>query len=254
MEILSGPGRKTMPASTAKIALVTGANKGIGLETSRQLAKLGFVVLMAARDESRGEAAAQLAKEGGQVRFLKLDTAIAADRASAAGWIAEKYGKLDVLINNAAVNLDRDTKASTVSEEILRKTFDTNFFAVIALTQKLLPLLAKSEAGRIVNLTSNLASLTQHGDPKSQIYNVKFLAYDSSKTALNAFTVHLAHELKNTPIKVNSAHPGWVKTDMGGAQAPMQLADGAKTSVQLATLPPDGPSGGFFHLGERLPW
>jgi NAD(P)-dependent dehydrogenase (short-subunit alcohol dehydrogenase family) len=254
-EILSRPGRKTMPSSTPKIALVTGANKGIGLETSRQLAKLGFIVLMAARDESRGkEAAAQVAKEGGQEQFLKLDTANAADRAAAAGWITEKYGRLDVLINNAAVNLDREFKTTTVSEDILRKTFDTNFFAVIALTQKLLPLLAKSEAGRIVNLSSNLGSLTQHSDPRSQIYNVKLPAYDFSKTALNAFTVHLAHELKDTPIKVNSAHPGWVKTDMGGAGAPTQLIDGAKTSVQLATLPANGPTGGFFHLGERLPW
>jgi NAD(P)-dependent dehydrogenase (short-subunit alcohol dehydrogenase family) len=117
-----------------------------------------------------------------------------------------------------------------------------------------LPLLRKAPAGRIVNLSSVLGSLTVHADPSSPVYNKKAFAYDSSKTALNAFTVHLAQELVTTPIKVNSAHPGWVKTDMGGDAAPMELSEGGKTSVQLATLPDNGPTGGYFHLGERLPW
>ncbi len=124
----------------------------------------------------------------------------------------------------------------------------------MALTQALLPLIRKSPAGRIVNLSSVLGSLTLHSDPKSPIYSMKAFAYDASKTALNAFTVHLAHELRDTAIKVNSAHPGWVKTDMGGKAAPMELAEGGKTSVQLATLADNGPTGGFFHLGEPLPW
>jgi NAD(P)-dependent dehydrogenase (short-subunit alcohol dehydrogenase family) len=124
----------------------------------------------------------------------------------------------------------------------------------VALTQTLLPLIRKSPAGRIVNLSSILGSLTLHADPKSPIYSMKGFAYDASKTALNAFSVHLAHELEDTAIKVNSAHPGWVKTDMGGSAAPMELAEGGKTSVQLATLPADGPTGGFFHLGDPLPW
>ena len=132
--------------------------------------------------------------------------------------------------------------------------FDTNFFAPIALTNVLLPLLRKSTAGRIVNLSSILGSLTLHADPASPIYQAKSFAYDASKTALNAFTVHLAYELRDTPIKVNSAHPGWVKTDMGGDSAPMEIEDGSKTSVALATLPADGPTGGFFHLGQPLPW
>jgi NAD(P)-dependent dehydrogenase (short-subunit alcohol dehydrogenase family) len=172
------------------------------------------------------------------------------------------FGKLDILVNNAGVLLDEAdlegstgfNTTSTVTLEILRKTFDTNFFAVVALTQTLLPLIRKSSAGRIVNLSSILASLTLHADPKSPIYNMKGFAYDASKTALNAFTVHLAQELHNTPIKVNSAHPGWVKTEMGGSAAPMEVSEGGKTSVQLATLPDDGPTGGFFHLGEPLPW
>jgi NAD(P)-dependent dehydrogenase (short-subunit alcohol dehydrogenase family) len=132
--------------------------------------------------------------------------------------------------------------------------FETNFFAQVALTETLLPLIRKSEAGRIVNLSSILSSLTLQADPKSPIYGAKSFAYDASKTALNAFTVHLAYELRDTKIKVNSAHPGWVKTDMGGAEAPMELSEGGKTSAALALLPEDGPTGGYFHLGQTLPW
>jgi NAD(P)-dependent dehydrogenase (short-subunit alcohol dehydrogenase family) len=115
-------------------------------------------------------------------------------------------------------------------------------------------LLEKSPAGRIVNLSSILGSLSLHANPVSPVYNSKMLAYDASKTALNAFTIHLAHALKDTKIKVNSAHPGWVQTDMGGSAAPMNIEDGAKTSVWLATLPEDGPTGGYFHNGKPLPW
>jgi NAD(P)-dependent dehydrogenase (short-subunit alcohol dehydrogenase family) len=137
---------------------------------------------------------------------------------------------------------------------LLHKVFETNFFAQVALTDALLPLLKKSPAGRIVNLSSILGSLTLHTTPGSPIYDAKSFAYDASKSALNAFTVHLAYDLRNTRIKVNSAHPGWVKTDMGGPQAPMELSEGAKTSAALATLADDGPTGGFFHLGKPLPW
>src|SRR6185437_8120750 len=118
----------------------------------------------------------------------------------------------------------------------------------------LLPLLKKAPAARIVNLSSIQVSLAIHSDPKSPIYGLKPFGYNSSKTALNSFTVHLAHALRDTPIKVNSAHPGWVKTDMGGESAPMELSEGGKTSIQLATLPDDGPTGGYFHLGRPLPW
>jgi NAD(P)-dependent dehydrogenase (short-subunit alcohol dehydrogenase family) len=145
-------------------------------------------------------------------------------------------------------------QTSKTSPKLLRETFETNLFAVVALTQALLPLLRKSEAGRIVNLSSILASLTLHATKGSPIYDAKTFAYDTSKTALNSFTIHLAHELKGTKIKVNSAHPGWVKTKMGGEGAQMEIVDGAKTSVELATLGPDGANGGYFHLGESLPW
>jgi NAD(P)-dependent dehydrogenase (short-subunit alcohol dehydrogenase family) len=239
-----------------KVALITGANKGIGLETARQLGMQGITVLVGARDLAKGEAAAaQLKREGIDAQAIKLDVLNDADVKAAAATIEKGFGKLDILVNNAGVLIDeKRSPASSTSQEVLRETFDTNFFAVIALTQVLLPLLRKSMAGRIVNLSSILGSNTLHATPGSPIYDSKQLAYDSSKSALNAFTVHLAHELKGTKIKVNSAHPGWVKTEMGGEGATLEIVDGAKTSVELATLPEDGPTGGYFHLGKALPW
>lgn len=240
-----------------KVALITGANKGIGLETARQLGKLGVTVLVGARDVAKGEAAvAELKKDGVDAKAIKLDVNDAADYAAVAKEVEESYGVLDILVNNAGVMLDARTgnETSTTSDKVLRDTFDTNFFAVIGLTQALLPLLRKSAGGRIVNLSSVLGSNTLHATPGSSIYNAKTFAYDASKAALNSFTIHLAHELKGTKIKVNSAHPGWVKTEMGGDGAMMELEDGAKTSVELATLPADGPSGTYVHMGEALPW
>jgi len=244
-------------SETTKVALITGANKGIGLETARQLGKLGVTILVGARDLAKGEEAAEVLRGTGvDARAVKLDVVSEADRVAVAKYIEKEFGRLDILINNAGVMLDGRTgnETSTTSEKILRETFETNFFAVVALTQKILPLLRKSEAGRIVNLSSVLASLTLHATKGSPIYDAKTFAYDASKAALNSFTIHLAHELSDTMIKVNSAHPGWVKTDMGGEGAQMEIVDGAKTSVQLATLPEDGPTGGYFHMGEALPW
>ena len=246
-----------MSETTAKIALITGANKGIGLETAKQLGKLGVTILVGARDLAKGEEAAEVLRGiGVDARAIKLDVVSEADRTAAADFIQKEFGRLDILINNAGIFLEPQgpNATSKTSIAVLRETFETNFFAVVALTQTLLPLIRKSEAGRIVNLSSILASLTLHATKGSPVYNSKTLAYDSSKSALNAFTIHLAHELRGTKIKVNSAHPGWVKTEMGGAGAPMEIVDGAKTSVQLATLPDDGPTGGYFHMGETLPW
>lgn len=144
--------------------------------------------------------------------------------------------------------------SSSVSKDALQNTFQTNLFSVIEITQKLLPLISKAPAGRIVNLSSILASLTLHSMPNSPIDPAKAFAYNASKTALNVYTIHLAHELRDTNIKVNSAHPGWVKTELGGEHAPMEIADSYKTSVYLATLDEHGPSGGFFHETDALPW
>jgi NAD(P)-dependent dehydrogenase (short-subunit alcohol dehydrogenase family) len=246
-----------MSAEVKKVALISGANKGIGLETARQLGKLGITVLVGARDLAKGEkAAAELKKEGIDARAVKLDVDNPADYEPLAKMIEKDFGRLDILVNNAGIMIDsrKGNETSKTSQEVLRKTFDTNFFAVVGLTQALLPLLRKSKAGRIVNLSSILGSLTLHATKGSFIYDAKTFAYDSSKAALNSFTIHLAHELQGTNIKVNSAHPGWVKTEMGGEGAMLEIEEGAKTSVELATLPDDGPTGGYSHLGKTLPW
>jgi NAD(P)-dependent dehydrogenase (short-subunit alcohol dehydrogenase family) len=247
---------------SGKVVFITGANRGIGLETARGLGKLGFAVVLGSRDEARGRAAADKLRSEGieNVEAVRFDVTRPEDHREVARHLEARYGKLGVLVNNADVALEEAdfgssfNTTSTVTPETLRRTFETNFFSVVALTQALLPLIRKAPAGRIVNLSSILGSLTLHADPSSALYDKKAFAYDASKTALNAFTIHLAQELRRTKIKVNSAHPGWVQTEMGGPAAPLGVSEGARTSVQLATLPDDGPTGGYFHLGEPLPW
>lgn len=242
-----------------KIALVTGANKGLGFETSRQLAQLGMKVLLGTRDEKRGAAAAEkLQDEGLDVQPVLLDVTNSDQIAGVRAMIENNFGRLDILVNNAGMVHPEEplfsNSVATIPMRILRETFAVNFFAVVELTQALLPLIRKSPAGRIVNISSMLGSLTLHSDPQAGMDQFKPFAYDASKTAVNQFTVHLAALLKDTPVKVNSAHPGWVKTDLGGEEAPMDAVDGAKTGVALATLDSDGPNGGFFHMGEPMPW
>jgi len=241
--------------SNKRIALVTGANKGIGYETARQLASQGITVLLGARDEQRGkEAAAKLQGEGFDVQFLRLDLNDQTTHQTARRFIEDNYGRLDILVNNAGIALDMNQKPSEVDTQTLRKTFDTNFFGVIAVTQALLPLIRKSSAGRIVNVSSGLGSLTQHSDPSWEFYPVKLLAYNASKTALNAFTVMLAHELKDTAIKVNSADPGFTATDMNAHQGYKTVEQGAAVITRLATLPADGATGSYFDDRGVLPW
>ena len=239
-----------------KIALISGANKGIGLETARQLGQLGITVLLGARDLAKGLAAAQtLKQEGIDANAIQLDVLNSADIHSAVARIEREFGVLDILVNNAAILTETlgTNSTLTVSEADLRATFESNFFAVIAVTNGFLPLLRKSAAGRIVNVSSIVGSLTIQADTASPI-NSKTLAYDSSKTALNAYTIHLAAALKDTKIKVNAAHPGWIKTDMGTEAATFDIPYGAKTEVYLATLSEEGPTGGYFHLEDWLPW
>lgn len=245
-------------STSQKVAFITGANRGIGFETAKGLGELGIKVILGSRDLHKGQqAASQLQALGIAAEAITYDAEDDEAAAAAYAYLDQHYGKLDILVNNAGIlveSLMGGNNSSTVSSDILQKTFHTNLFAVISLTQALLPLLKKSDAGRIVNLSSILASLTLHSLPDSPIDPAKAFAYNASKTALNAYTVHLAHELRGTAIKVNSAHPGWVKTELGGDSAPMEVADSGKTSVQLATLPADGATGGFFHVGDALPW
>ncbi|HEY5212283.1 MAG TPA: SDR family oxidoreductase [Acidobacteriaceae bacterium] len=244
--------------SEVNVALITGANKGLGLETGRQLGKLGYTVLLGSRDALKGEVAArQLRDDGVDARVVKLDVTKQSDIDASAGQIASEFGKLDVLVNNAGVMIEKGWTKNTTSEttmENLRATFEANVFAIFAVTKAMLPLLLKSEAGRIVNVSSILGSVSLQAAKGSPTYSTKLFAYNASKAALNMLTISLAHELRNTKIKVNSAHPGWVKTDLGGSAAPMSVVDGAKTGVQLATLGEDGPTGGFFHTGKEIPW
>jgi len=245
--------------SDTKVAFVTGGNRGIGLETARELGKQGIAVVIGARDLASGKrAVAQLRELGVVTDVIRYDATDPETDRSVFSYFEREYGRLDILVNNAGVLLEEGgpliTNASQVAAATLRETFDVNFFAVVRLTQTLLPLIRKSVAGRIVNLSSVLGSLTVHSAANSPIAPAKAFAYNASKTALNAFTVHLAAELRDTQIKVNSAHPGWVKTPLGGPHAQMELTDSATTSVQLATLGAGGPSGGFFHLADPLPW
>jgi len=242
--------------NSQRIALVTGANKGIGLETARQLAAKGMTVLVGARDAARGEAAANgLKKNKLDARFIQLDVTDQASVAAAAAKIGNEFSRLDVLVNNAGIAEEGwESVPSTTKVADLRATFEVNFFGLVGVTQTMLPLLRKSAAGRIVNLTSILGSVSEHRDPASPIYGMLSLGYNASKSAVNMFTANLAHELRETKIKVNAAHPGWVKTDMGGEGAPLNVEQGAWTSVYLATLPETGPSGGFYHQTVHMRW
>lgn len=242
-------------STTPKIALVTGATRGIGLETVRQLAAAGVHTLLAGRDRGKAvEAALKLQADGLPVEAIALDVADADSALLAADQVRERHGRLDILVNNAGVFRDAFDKApSEQSLSAWRDTFDTNLFGIVATTQAFLPLLRASDAGRIVNVSSLLGSLAEHQDPASSIYEYKVPAYNVSKTALNAWTVHLAHELRDTPIKVNAIHPGSVKTDMN-ANGELDIETGAKSSVEMALLGADGPTGSFTHLGQTLRW
>jgi len=247
-----------MTQHEGKVAFITGANRGIGYETAKGLGELGMTVVIGVRDLAKGQAAAQqLQALGIKAEAIAYDAAQPETNNAVYEYLDRHFGKLDILVNNAGMLNEQImgmNNSSTVSADVLQQTFQTNLFAVVALTQKLLPLIKKAPAGRIVNLSSILASLTLHSMPNSPIDPLKAFAYNASKAALNVYTIHLAHELRETSIKVNSAHPGWVKTELGGPNAPMEVADSGKTSVHLATLDDNGPSGGFFHEGEPLPW
>jgi NAD(P)-dependent dehydrogenase (short-subunit alcohol dehydrogenase family) len=241
---------------TQKIALVTGATRGIGLETARQLAQQGVLVIVGARQLDKGaQAAKTLHGEGLAAEAIAIDVTDTASIAAAAKEIEQKHGRLDILVNNAGILVDDfQKKPSEQTLDTWRTTFDTNLFGLIAVTQAFLPLLRKSDAGRIVNVSSLLGSLTLHADPASPIYDFKVPAYNVSKSAVNAWTVQLAYELRGSTLKVNTIHPGYVKTDMNKGEGEIDIPQGAKTSVELALIGADGPNGGYFHLGQTLPW
>jgi NAD(P)-dependent dehydrogenase (short-subunit alcohol dehydrogenase family) len=241
-------------ADSAKIALVTGANKGIGFETARHLGRQGASVLIGARDETRGRKAADiLAGEGATARWIALDVSDPASIAAAVAEVDRAFGRLDILVNNAGIGLDSGPP-SGVDIAAMRKTLDTNFFGAFATLQAFLPLIRKSSAGRVVNVSSALGSLFHLSDPQWVGAQSQFVPYSISKTAMNMMTVLFANELRGTPVKVNSVEPGFTQTDMTGGHGFATADVSAQVIVRYATLADDGPSGGYFDQYGRMPW
>lgn len=246
-----------MANTDGKIALVTGANKGIGLDIARQLGEAGMFVYLGARSQERGEkAAAALSSEGLKVKPLVLDVTDAESIAAAGSVVEQEQGKLDVLVNNAGISdgSDWSRKPSQTPLADVRMVFETNFFGVIATMQAFLPLLRASDSGRIVNVSSTLGSLAGHSDPNGAFKDYLLLSYNTSKTALNAATVQFANELRATPIKVNAVCPGYVATDLNNHSGPRTTEQGAKIAVKMATIGAEGPTGGYFNDDGVIPW
>lgn len=241
--------------SEPKIALVTGANKGIGYEIARGLGAAGATVLVGARDAARGgDAAEKLAAEGYTAVPVELDVTDPLSVSAVAARVEREYGRLDILVNNAGILVERGQRPSQAPVDALERTFATNVYGVVAVTNALLPLIRRSAAGRIVNMSSGLGSLALTSDPDGPYAAFPLLAYNASKSALNAVTVSYANELRDTGIKVNAADPGYCATDMNGHAGPRTPAQGAIAAIRLATLPDDGPTAGFFSEDGAEPW
>ncbi len=230
-----------------KVALVTGASRGIGLEVVKQLANSGMRVVLGARNFRKGDLIAQELRSNGQVvECMELDMDMPADIAKVSSYIESKFGRLDVLVNNAAIALDFNVAGLDVDLDVVRKTFITNVCGPLFLIQSVVPLMKKHGYGRIVNVSSGLGSFSKIGKGR--------LAYRMSKTALNVMTKSLAEELMGTNILVNAVTPGWVRTRMGGVQAERSVEQGADSIVWLCSLPDGGASGAFFKDREVFPW
>ncbi len=241
--------------STNRIALVTGANKGIGLEIARQLAQVGLFVIIGARDPARAMAAVKdLSSQGLAAESVAIDLNDPASIAAAAETIRIEHGKLDILVNNAGIVDAGDGPPTSSSPEAVRRIMNTNFIGTLAVTQAMLPLLRQSTAARIVNLSSSLGSLTLNGDPTSPYYSARLIGYNASKAALNMLTVQLNEELRGTSIVVNSVSPGYVRTDLTGHTGFMTAEEGAKLPVRYALLGENAVSGRFVEASGDTPW
>lgn len=239
-----------------KKVLITGANKSIGYETARQLAQLGYYVFITARNIERGEAAIHQLKEEGytNVSFVQMDVTDASSVSKAFETVSAQTSSLDVLINNAGISGGFPQPASTYPAEEVLRVFETNFFGIIRVTQTFLPLLKAAPAPRIVNVTSGIGSLTKQADPTWEFYHLKGAAYGPSKTALNAYTISLAYDLKDLPFKVNAIDPGYTDTDFNNHRGYKTVAVGAQPIVQFATLDENGPTGKYYGEEGEIPW
>jgi NAD(P)-dependent dehydrogenase (short-subunit alcohol dehydrogenase family) len=242
--------------TSKRIALVTGGNKGIGLEISRNLSAAGCTVLLGARNPERGKKAVRTLEQSGlsDVHFIEIDVTSQDSITAAAKQIETQFGRLDILMNNAGVGAPGDGLPGVADLDAVQRVFDTNFFGALRVVQTMLPLLRKSAAGRIVNVSSGLGSLSLNSDPSSSHYNAKLMGYNASKAALNMLTVHLAYELRGTKIKANSANPGYTKTDLNGNRGTQPVEVGAIAATRLALLDDDGPTGGSFSKEGPDPW
>jgi NAD(P)-dependent dehydrogenase (short-subunit alcohol dehydrogenase family) len=243
-----------------KIAVITGANRGLGFATARLLGDRGVHVIVGARTLAKGEqAAGELREEGFDAEPLQIDVDSDASVHEAARRVEQAHGRVDILINNAGILPEATaSNAGPLDLHLLRETFATNVFGAVSVTKAFLPLLRKSASGRIVNVASRMGSLTDQSDPSSPYYEVVVPAYQMSKAALNGLTVALSKTLADTSIKVNSICPGWVQTDLGGpdnrAAAPTPADDAAKIVAEMASIPDDGPTGRFVDAEGTVPW
>ncbi len=244
-----------MDSQTEKTALVTGANKGIGLEIARQLGRQGVRVVLGARDEERGrQAVALLRAEGLDAHPLPLDVTDEDSVRRAFEMLDAGHGRLDILVNNAGISDPQDGPPSGAAAGAVRRSLETNFLGALAVTQAALPLLRRAPSGRIVNLSSSLGSLAMNGDPDSAYYPVRLIGYGASKAALDLLTIQLAQELRDTAILVNAVCPGYVATDLNGHTGPVSVQDAARLPVRFALLPDGGGSGGFFDAAGTVRW
>jgi len=244
-----------MTDTLKKIALITGANKGIGFEVARQIGRTGATILLGARNTPAGEkAAAVLASQGLTVRFIAIDVADPDSVAAAAAAITTEFGHLDILVNNAGITDPADGPAPTARLDAVERIWRTNFLGALAVTQAMLPLLRKAASARIVNVSSGLGSLAQNGDPNYSSAATKLIGYSASKVALNMLTVQLAYLLRDTAIKVNSADPGYTATDLNGHRGPQTIPEGAAEAIRLALLPDDSPTGTYSDSKGIVPW
>lgn len=230
-----------------RVAVVTGGNRGIGLEICRQLSQHGIEVILTARNTTKGQQAVEaLNAQGSTIHFIPLDVIEQGSVRRLVKRLADEYGRTDILVNNAGIYIDRSIPGMEIDLSIVRQTMETNFYGPLRLSQMCIPLMRRHKYGRIVNISSQMGALSNMGSGA--------LAYRISKTALNAMTLVLANELRGSNIAVNTVDPGWVNTDMGGPSAPRSVSQGADTAVWLATQPDGGPSGGYFRDRKTREW